>query len=323
MQQSAQQIQFFDFHPTPSDFYSEVTMGLLQSPKSIPPKFFYDEQGSRLFEQICATPEYYPTRTEQQILRENAQEIAAVIGRHAYVIEPGSGSCEKIKLLLDTLRPEAYVPMDISRDFLQVSAQAISDEFPWLDVRAACIDFTQPLDLPFCPPESRKLAFFPGSSIGNFEPAHAINFMAQLARTVGPGGGLLIGVDLKKDPRILDDAYNDHAGVTAAFNLNLLNRINQELDARFDLEQFSHNAFYNNDIGRVEMHLVSQSTQQVPVANAIVKFAAGESIHTENSYKYSITEFQRLARAAGFTPIHVWTDEDDLFSVHYVEVTGG
>ena len=323
MPQSANAIQFYDFHPKPSDFYSEVTTGLLKTPKAIPPKFFYDELGSRLFEQICETPEYYPTRTEQKILSDHAEEIATVIGKHAYVIEPGSGSCEKIKLLLDTLRPEAYVPMDISKDFLQASAQAISDEYPWLDVHATCIDFTQPLDLPFCPADARKLAFFPGSSIGNFEPNHAINFMAQLARTVGRGGGLLIGVDLKKDPMILDHAYNDRDGVTAAFNLNLLNRINHELAAEFDLDLFSHQAFYNTAIGRVEMHLVSQTKQHVPVADSIVEFAAGESIHTESSYKYSVAEFQRLARAAGFMPVYVWTDVDNLFSVHYVEVVDG
>jgi len=321
MSRSATEIQFYDFHPKPSDFYSEVTKGLTQTPKVIPPKFFYDELGSRLFEQICMTPEYYPTRTEQKILSENAEEIARVIGQHAYVIEPGSGSCEKIKLLLDTLRPKAYVPMDISKDFLQASAQAISEEYPWLDVHAACIDFTQPLDLPFCPADAHKLAFFPGSSIGNFEPTQAINFMAQLAKTVGPGGGLLIGVDLKKEASILDDAYNDREGVTAAFNLHLLQRINQELAAEFDLNLFEHHAFYNDEAGRIEMHLVSQTKQWVPVADSIVDFQAGETIHTESSYKYTVPEFQRLATAAGFMPIHVWTDENNLFSVHYVEVT--
>lgn len=320
MAQSAPEIQFYDFHPKPTDFYSEVTTGLMRTPKAIPPKFFYDELGSRLFEQICMTPEYYPTRTEQKILRDNAEEIASKIGKHAYVIEPGSGSCEKIKLLLDTLQPKAYVPMDISKDFLQASAQAISEEYPWLDVHAACIDFTQPLDLPFCPADARKLAFFPGSSIGNFEPAQAINFMTQLARTVGPGGGLLIGVDLKKEASILNDAYNDREGVTAAFNLNLLQRINHELAAQFDLNLFAHQAFYNDEAGRIEMHLVSQTKQCVPVAESIVDFQVGETIHTESSYKYSVPEFQRLATAAGFTPVYVWTDEDNLFSVHYVEV---
>ena len=320
MPQSATEIQFYDFHPKPSDFYAEVINGLRKSPKIIPPKFFYDELGSRLFEQICGTPEYYPTRTERKILGDNAEEIAAVIGKHAYVIEPGSGSCEKIKLLLDTLVPKAYVPMDISKDFLQASAQAISDEYPWLDVHAACIDFTQPLDLPFCPPDARKLAFFPGSSIGNFEPAQAITFMAQLANTVGRGGGLLIGVDLKKDKNILDDAYNDGRGVTAAFNLNLLQRINHELGAKFDLNLFEHQAFYNRAQGRIEMHLVSLEKQLVPVADSIVDFQPGESIHTESSYKYSVEEFQLLASAAGFMPVYVWTDTDSLFSVHYFEV---
>lgn len=320
MSQSAHEIQFYDFHPKASDFYSEVIDGLIRTPKFIPPKFFYDEHGSRLFEQICVTPEYYPTRTEQKILKNNADEIAEIIGKHAYVIEPGSGSCEKIKLLLDTLEPKAYVPMDISKDFLQSSAQAISDEYPWLDVHAACIDFTQPLDLPFCPADARKLAFFPGSSIGNFEPLQAITFMSQLAKTVGHGGGLLIGVDLKKDRAILNEAYNDRDGVTAAFNLNLLQRINNELDAEFDLNLFEHRAFYNNKIGRIEMHLVSQAKQLVSVADSVFDFQYGESIHTESSYKYTVEEFQQMAMAAGFTPVHVWTDENNLFSVHYVEV---
>ena len=323
MSQSAPQIQFYDFHPKATDFYSEVIDGLLRTPKLIPPKFFYDELGSRLFEQICVTPEYYPTRTEQKILSDNAEEIAAMIGKNAYVIEPGSGSCEKIRLLLDTLQPEAYVPMDISRDFLQSSAQAISDEYPWLDVHAACIDFTQPLDLPFCPADARKLAFFPGSSIGNFEPLQAITFMAQLAQTVGVGGGLLIGVDLKKDNAILNEAYNDRDGVTAAFNLNLLQRINNELDAEFDLNLFEHRAFYNNKIGRIEMHLVSQAEQIVPIADSVFDFKDGETIHTESSYKYTVSEFQQMASAAGFRPVYVWTDENRLFSVHYLEAASG
>lgn len=317
MSQVTNDIQFYDYHPKPADFYSEVLSGLQSSPKAIAPKFFYDEKGSKLFEQICECEEYYPTRTEQRILRDNADEIAGLIGEHAYVIEPGSGSCEKIKLLLDTLRPRAYIPMDISRDFLQASAQALSDEYPWLDVHAACIDFTQPLDLPFCPADADKLAFFPGSSIGNFEPKQAMAFMQQVANTVGDDGGMLIGVDLKKGHAILDEAYNDKQGITAAFNLNLLSRINQELDADFDLEKFSHRAFYNPEQGRVEMHLVSHAQQIVTIDDDEICFEKGETIHTESSYKYTVSEFQSLAAQAGFKPMQVWTDSDELFSVHF------
>jgi len=313
------EIQFHDFHPEISDFYSEVVAGLQTEPKKIPPKFFYDETGSQLFEQICQLPEYYPTRTEQKILNENAAEIARIIGQHPYIIEPGCGSCEKIKLLLETLRPDTYVPMDISKEFLQASAQALSDEYPWLEVHAACVDFTEPMVLPFCPPEVRKLAFFPGSSIGNFEPQQAQHFMHHVLNMVGPRGGLLIGVDLKKDEQKLNSAYNDEKGITADFNLNLLSRINAELDADFKLECFDHHAFYNAEAGRIEMHLVSQKSQQIKIGEHLISFALGETIHTESSYKYSIEEFQALASDAGFTPIHVWTDADNQFSVHYFE----
>ena len=324
MSQSAAKldIQFYDYHPEQSDFYNEVIEGLQASPKMIPPKFFYDEAGSRLFEQICQLPEYYPTRTEQKILEDNANEIADMIGSYPYIIEPGCGSCEKIRLLLDSLKPEAYVPMDISKDFLQASARAISVEFPWLDVHAACIDFTEPMRLPFCPDDVRKLAFFPGSSIGNFEPAYAQQFLHHVVELVGTAGGMLIGVDLKKDEQTLNDAYNDKSGVTADFNLNVLSRINEELDADFNLDDFDHHAFYNADLGRIEMHLISQKTQTIKIGDHFIDFDPGESIHTENSYKYTINEFQALATAAGFRPVHVWTDSDEIFSVHYFEVPG-
>ena len=312
-------IQFYDYHPEQSDFYGEVVSGLQSTPKVIPPKFFYDETGSNLFEQICQLPEYYPTRTEREILSSNAREIASIIGTHSYILEPGCGSCEKIKILLEILKPKAYVPMDISKDFLQKSAQAISNAYPWLDVHAACVDFTAPMQLPFCPEDEHKLAFFPGSSIGNFEPKHATRFLRQVADMVGEGGGLLIGVDLKKEEHLLRNAYNDDAGGTAEFNLNLLSRINDELDANFNLEHFNHHAFYNADVGRVEMHMVSQKSQKIKVGRHLIDFSEGESIHTESSYKYTIKEFQQLASEAGFVPVRVWTDDDQLFSVHYFE----
>jgi len=322
MSQSASksEIQFYDYHPELAEFCNEVMEGLQASPKVIPPKYLYDEAGSCLFEQICQLPEYYPTRTEQKILQDNAYEIADLIGSYPYIIEPGCGSCEKIRLLLDILKPKVYVPMDISKDFLQVSARAISMEFPWLDVHAACVDFTEPMHLPFCPVDVRKLAFFPGSSIGNFEPVYARQFLRHVVDLVGPTGGMLIGVDLKKDEQMLIDAYNDKSGVTADFNLNVLSRINEELDADFDLDDFDHHALYNTDLGRVEMHLISQKTQTVRIGDNHVGFGLGETIHTENSYKYTISEFQELACTAGFRPVHVWTDKDGLFSVHYFEI---
>ena len=316
----AASIEFHDYHPRPSDFLAEVIEGLRQSPKRIAPKFFYDERGSRLFEQITELPEYYPTRTEQDILQNNAEEIARVVGRNCLLVEPGSGNCEKVRLLLDVLRPQAYIPMDISREHLRKAAQMISMDYPWLDVHAACIDFTQPLDFSFCPPEAQRIAFFPGSSIGNFEPDDAVEFMHQVAQGVGHGGGMLIGVDLKKDRAILDAAYNDAAGVTARFNLNLLARINRELGANFVLDRFEHRAFYNAGAGRIEMHLISRDKQIVVIDDRIISLEQGESIRTEHSYKYTIEEFQKLAAQAGFMPIYVWTDKDALFSVHYFEV---
>ena len=317
---TAPAIQFYDYHPKPSDFFAEVIDGLSKQQKSIPPKFFYDEKGSNIFEAICETPEYYPTRTEQTILQENAEDIANIIGHHCILVEPGSGNCEKVRLLLDALRPRAYVPMDISKDHLKKAAMNLSAEYPWLDVLAACVDFTQPLDLSFCPTEMQKIAFFPGSSIGNFEPADAVEFMSHVVDAVGQGGGMLIGVDLKKDKAILDAAYNDAAGITAAFNLNLLERINHELDANFQIENFEHHAFYNQDKGRIEMHLRSQQKQRVKIEDTTINLEEGETIHTENSYKYTIREFQAMADRAGFMPVYVWTDPDELFSVHYFEV---
>ncbi|MBN4080047.1 L-histidine N(alpha)-methyltransferase [Beggiatoa alba] len=316
----ATSIQFYDYHPKPADFFAEVIEGLSKQQKKIPPKFFYDQKGSEIFEEICATPEYYPTRTEQSILQENAEEIADIIGHHCLLVEPGSGNCEKVRLLLDTLKPQAYVPMDISKDHLKKAAQALSADYPWLDIHAACVDFTEPMDLSFCPTDMQKIAFFPGSSIGNFEPHAAIQFMSQVADSVGHGGGMLIGVDLKKEKQILDAAYNDKAGVTAAFNLNLLDRINQELDADFIINNFEHHAFYNSDKGRIEMHLRSQQDQVINIEDLTIRFDKGETIHTENSYKYTINEFQAMAEKAGFTPVNVWTDLNALFSVHYFEV---
>lgn len=308
---------FHDQHPKQADFFQEVMDGLQRRPRYIPPKFFYDEIGSRLFDRICAAPEYYPTRTEIGILRDNSSAIAAHVGRDCLLIEPGSGNSAKVRELLNPLMPRLYMPVDISKQYLRESAAKLASEYPWLEVRAACADFTDGQRLPELPEQGRRVAFFPGSSVGNFEPQDAQIFLALMAETVGAGGGLLIGVDLKKAPELLDAAYNDAEGVTAAFNLNLLARINRELGADFDLDGFAHQAFYNPDLGRIEMHLVSLLDQSVRINEHRFAFHAGESIHTENSYKYTVDEFSALAAEVGFQLEAVWTDQQNLFSVQY------
>lgn len=315
-------IRFTDYHPAPADFFAEAIDGLHQSPKTLSPKFFYDAKGSRLFDAICELEEYYPTRTEMQILTRHAGDIADIIGEHSLMIEPGSGSSTKVRLLLDDLKPHTYMPMDISRQHLLNAAQLIANEYPWLEVHAACADFTTKLSIPEQPDTCKRLAFFPGSSIGNFEPNAARGFLSHLGETVGIGGSLLIGVDLEKAPEILNAAYNDSEGITANFNLNLLTRMNRELQADFELDNFEHNAFYNSELGRVEMHLVSRVNQSVDIGEHSFNFDKGETIHTECSYKYTVSDFQALACAAGFKPLKVWTDPDSLFSVHYFEFTG-
>jgi len=310
-------LRFDDRQPVLSSLYDEIITGLNQTRRTIPPKFFYDETGSKLFEAICETPEYYPTRTEIAILKENIDEIEQYIGPDCLLIEPGSGSSHKVRVLLEAIHPHIYMPLDISGDYLLEVARNLVDEYPGLHVHAGCIDYTVPIDLPAHPTDLRRVAFFPGSSIGNFEPDEAVSFLSNIAAMVRPDGGLLIGVDLKKDPAILNAAYNDAAGITADFNLNLLERANRELGSDFDPNKFRHSAFYDAAKNRVEMHLVSQTRQQVHIGRHHFKFAQGESIHTESSYKYTIAEFQALARRAGFEAIKVWVDTEQLFSVHY------
>ncbi len=309
-------LHFYDHHPSASSLREEVLEGLARQPRSIPPKFFYDDRGSRLFDKICDQPEYYPTRTEVRLLKDNARDIAELVQRDCTLIELGSGSNQKVRLLLDILKPAAYVPVDISRDYLLQEARAVARDYPWLRVYAACADFSQALQLPHSAVVARKVAFFPGSSIGNFEPAAAHALLTNIARLVQPGGALLIGADLKKDPAILNAAYNDTQRITAAFNLNLLRRINRELGANFKLEQFTHQAFYNPRKGCVEMHLVSRMDQTVKVADRSFAFTAGESIHTENSYKYDPDEFATMV-AAGFELVQRWTDTQGRFGVFY------
>ncbi|BAZ93998.1 methyltransferase [Thiohalobacter thiocyanaticus] len=313
-------VQFHDMHPPAEDLRAEVLHGLAQRPRRIPPKFFYDQRGSELFEAITDTPEYYPTRTELGLLEAHGEAMAELLGRGGVLLELGSGSSRKIRLLLDALRPALYMPLDISREFLLLSAGELARDYPAIRVHAACVDYSQGLALPALPEGLPRAAFFPGSSIGNFEPDQARQLLAHVTRALGPGGRLLIGVDLQKDPAILNAAYNDATGVTAAFNRNLLVRINRELGADFDLAHFHHRAFYAPGHGRVEMHLISDCLQQVRLDGQRFRFEAGEGIHTECSYKYSVEGFQTLAARAGFAPLAVWTDRDQLFSVHCLEV---
>jgi len=310
---------FHDLAPGEESFRDAVLKGLGGTPKSIPCKFFYDARGSALFEAICRLPEYYPTRTEVAILEENAPEIAAQIGPHSRLIEFGSGASTKARILLRALdRPAAYVPVDISREHLRDAAISLAEDFPSLPVVAVCADYTRAFPLPPLPgPNGKRVGFFPGSTIGNFEPKAAVDFLANYARILGPGGEMLIGVDLKKDRAILDAAYNDRAGVTAQFNLNLVERINRELDGDLDIGRFEHVAFYNDTDGRIEIYIRSLANQEAWIAGTPILFAKDELIHTEYSYKYSVAEFRALARRAGFSPVDTWTDSGELFSVHY------
>ncbi len=312
---------FIDRKPQLSSFEQEILAGLAASPKSLEPKFFYDVEGSRLFEQICEVPEYYPTRTEMAILETYADAIKKQVGDNAVLIEFGSGNSQKIRLLLDKLMPDAYLAIEISREQLLVACAELSELYPHLPITAICADYSLPLDLPVIESahDARRVAFFPGSTIGNFTPESALQFLTNIRQAVGANGGLLIGVDMKKDQEVLNAAYNDQAGVTAAFNLNLLRRINQELGADFDLVSFKHHAFYNEAMGRIEMHLVNQRKQRVRIKDRMFRFEEGESIHTENSYKYTVEEFRSLARQAGFGAGAVWVDRDQLFSVHYLD----
>jgi len=319
MSKAATQLRFYDLEPESNTLHDDVLDGLSQPQKHIPPKYFYDEHGSCLFEAICETDAYYPTRTEMAILKDNLEEICTCLGSDCVLVEPGSGSSRKVRLLLDELEPHTYMPLDISSDFLKSVAHGLAEDYPHINVTAACVDYTAPIALPYFPENRRRVAFFPGSSIGNFEPEEAVTFLGNLADLVDDTGGLLIGVDLKKDPSILNAAYNDKEGITAQFNLNLLAHLNRELGANFDFDGFDHRAFYNEQKGRIEMHLISKRDQWATVAGHRFHFSAGESIHTESSYKYTVEEFQILARQAGFSPRKVWTDRDGLFSVQYFE----
>ncbi len=309
-----------DHQPFHELFHADVIEGLSRPHKRLPCKYFYDEAGSALFDQICCLNEYYPTRTELAITRSHAAQIARLMGPAARLVEFGSGSSLKTRVLLDVLiKPAGYVPIDISREHLLRSAASIAEAYPSLCVTPVTGDYTSDLELPDAEAEVRKtVAYFPGSTIGNFEPREALSFLRRVRALSGDDSALLIGVDVKKDPRQLHAAYNDSAGVTADFNLNLLARINRELDGNFSLDTFSHYACFNPGAGRVEMHLVSLEHQSVRVGDQSFEFECGEGIHTENCYKYTPREFAALAARAGWRIVEVWTDEMRLFSLQYL-----
>jgi dimethylhistidine N-methyltransferase len=304
------------FDDRTSAFAHDVLEGLTLQPKRLSPKYFYDVAGSELFEQITLLPEYYPTRTELGILRNRGADIAKIVPRGAALVEFGAGSTTKVRLLLNQCDFGAYVPVDISGDFLNAQARALREDFPGLNVYPVTADFTAPFALPAAVKAMPKVGFFPGSTLGNFEPHEACGFLRSARTILGEGAQMIIGVDLEKDERVLYDAYNDAAGVTARFNLNVLVRINQELGGNFDLSAFTHRAIYNRERHRIEMHLISRKAQTMRVLGRSFAFRAGESIHTESSYKYSVDRFTALARGSGWKPTASWTDADAMFSVH-------
>jgi dimethylhistidine N-methyltransferase len=300
-----------------SDFAASVLEGLSRQRKTLPCRFFYDARGSELFEQITCLPEYYLTRTETAILQAHARDMVAGHDNDTVLVEFGSGSSHKTEILLQHLpRLAAYVPIDVSHSALEHAKRRLATRFPRLNVRPLIRDFRDAIGFPAGLSQHRKIGFFPGSTIGNFTPPEAVLLLRAIKQTLAPNGSLIIGFDLKKDPESLLRAYDDFEGVTAAFNLNLLERINRELDANFDVSAFQHRAIYNYSEGRIEMHLVSRKNQEVSVARQRFRFCTGETIHTENSYKYTIEQFQAVSRFAGWTPRRIWTDSLNLFGVH-------
>lgn len=303
------------------DERQELLSGLRSSPKQVSPKFFYDAEGSRLFEEICELPEYYPTRTELRIMESNLPEIVGLIGEKASIIEFGSGASVKTRLLLSHLQnPAAYVPVEISREPLEEAARNFAKEFPNLEILPVCTDFTKPFELPApkTMPE-KNIIFFPGSTIGNFSVAEALELLRVMRAEAKDGGALLIGVDLVKSREILEAAYNDSAGVTAKFNLNLLKRLNREHAATFNIETFKHRAIFDKQHSRIEMQLISSLKQEVHVAGEAIEFDKNEYIVTEHSHKYSVDQFESMCGKAGFELKSLWTDPDALFSVQYLE----
>lgn len=316
------QTAVLDLEPSTATFLTDVLGGLRRRQKQLPCKYFYDRRGSQLFDAICELDEYYPTRTELAIMEQHAGEVAEQVGPGVALVEYGSGSSVKTRLLLDALQqPIAYVPVDISHKHLHAAADRIAGAYPDIDVLPVCADFTRPFALPAFPREPTHAAvYFPGSTIGNFEPHAARTLLENIARSCGQGGGLVIGVDLQKEPHVIEAAYNDAEGVTARFNLNLLHRINRELDADFQVDAFRHRAFYDRRRGRVEISLVSEERQRVEVQGETFEFERGESILTEYSHKYTPQQFAEIAAEAGLAARRVWTDPREWFAVIHLVV---
>jgi dimethylhistidine N-methyltransferase len=303
-----------------SRFLDDAVAGLTAAPKRLPPKYFYNKRGSALFERICELDEYYLTRTELAIMRDHAPAMADALGPEVLLIEPGSGASIKVRILVEHLRDVVgYVPVDISGRHLEHVVQQLRRDLPDLAVRPVHADFMRPFELPDVPAAGRRVIYFPGSTIGNLAPDQAVAWLEQMGELAGPGGGLLIGVDLKKNVAILEAAYNDAEGVTRDFNLNLLVRLRDELGADVQVDRFEHRAFYNESESRIEMHLVSTERQTIRLDHTEVHFEPGETIHTESSYKFDLDQFRKLAAEAGWRRAAFWTDENDYFSVQYCE----
>lgn len=296
---------------------NELLTGLRNTRKRINPKFFYDKTGSELFEKITRLPEYYPTRTELSLLESCKNEIAQTLGRGQVLLEPGAGNCSKVRILLPALSPESFVPIDISREFLHSAAAQLQAEFPGIQILPVVDDMAAKIPLPDHLNGLPITVFYPGSTIGNYEPAEALAFLKHVRELIGTEGGLLIGVDLHKDSEVLRQAYNDSQGITALFNLNVLSHINTLIGTDFDVSQFEHIAFYNPDDCRIEMYLESKIEQSVSAGDEVIQFSAGERIHTEYSYKYTLASFSDLATSAGLVSKKNWVDDKDLFSLQY------
>jgi dimethylhistidine N-methyltransferase len=311
--------------PESSDFLADVIAGLSGDPRTLPCKYFYDERGAALFQKICELSEYYITRTEIDILDRNRADIASHLGPNVELIGLGTGAGTKTRILIEALEnPAAYIPVDISEKQLRESTALFRKIFPDLEILPVCADYLQAVVLPSPRHKaSRKLIYFPGSTIGNFEPNEAVEFLGRIANVCRENGGLLIGADLKKDQHVIEAAYNDRAGVTVQFNLNLLARVNRELGADFDLDQWRHRAIYNPIAGRIEMHLISEIDQFVHLAEQRFHFRSGEKIITEFSYKYAPEDFAALAAKAGFDFVHMWTDDARLFGIFYFSCSRG
>jgi dimethylhistidine N-methyltransferase len=311
--------------PATSDLLSDVIAGLSSDPRALPCKYFYDEQGAALFQKICELPEYYVTRTEIDILDQHRAEIASQLGPNIELIGLGTGAGTKTRILVEALKqPAVYVPVDISEKQLRKSTAIFRKIFPDLEILPVCADYLQPVVLPTPRHKpARNVVYFPGSTIGNFEPNEALEFLRRIANVSGRGGGLLIGVDLQKDQSVIEAAYNDSAGVTAQFNLNLLARLNREVGADFDVSQWQHRAIYNPEAGRIEMYLISATDQTVHIGDREFRFRGGEKILTEHSYKHTPEGFIALARQAGFDFVNLWTDDARLFGVFYFSCSQG